>query len=125
MRRLFLFCMVVILAFISAWADDRTAKAPPPGHPSATTAPTPQKPALSLTAQERQLLLGLSARAELVRVRAERELVALEAEQKQVLDALASRLKLTPETLRSDYSIDLGTSRVELKPKPEEKAKTQ
>ena len=82
----------------------------------AADAPPKPKPAPpELTRQERGILAGYAARAELVRIQAQRELDAIAAEQAEYLDGVARRLGLEPSKL-GDYRIDLATGKVEPRP---------
>jgi hypothetical protein len=77
----------------------------------------PAKPSLTITRDERAMLLGFQGRAEAIQLRAQRELQAVANEQTAYLGRVASRLGVPTEQLRTGYTINLDTLAVEPRPK--------
>lgn len=88
------------------------ADAPPAG--------PPKPPALRLTRDEANMLLGFQGRAQLVKLQAERELTRIAEAQAEYLRGVAARLKVPPDRLASDYVFDFEALTVEPRAKQAE-----
>jgi hypothetical protein len=73
--------------------------------------PKPKVPAppLSITKDERAMLLGFMGRDKAIRLQAERDLEAVAAEQREYLARVATRLGLDPGKALSDHTVNLDT----------------
>ena len=80
-------------------------------------APKAAAPPLTITRDERAMLLGFDGRARAIRLQAERELAEIAGEQREYLGRVAGRLGLDPIKLMNDYTVNLDTLVVAPKPK--------